>query len=522
MKGTSGNDTLTGADGNDALYGQGGHDLITGGKGHDVLDGQSGDDTLRGGDDNDYLVGGAGDDLIDGGAGRDWADYAEAASGVTIALSINAAQDTGGAGVDRLIGIEQLYGSAFADDVTGDRGDNQLVGAGGDDTLLGGAGRDTLAGGEGDDLLAGGSGRGYLDGGAGDDRYLIDARRTFVEEVSGGGHDTITASVSFALCAEVEDLALTGTGDLWGRGNDLGNLMAGNTGANVLFGQGGDDTLRGGRGDDVLAGGDGDDILDGGAGRDIATYSNTACAVTIDLKLSGPQDTGRGLDTLIGVEDLVGSRHADRLSGNGQDNAFAGRAGGDTLSGAAGNDTLHGGAGDDVLDGGQGDDLLNGAAGRDTASYASATAGVHVDLALRGAQDTGGAGVDILFLIETLAGSAYDDVLGGDGQSNLFYGGAGDDTFRWGAIADLAGDRIGDYRAGDVVDLSRIDADMATASDQAFVRVNAFSHHAGEVRVQYDAVHGSTLIDLDVTGDGVGDARLSLLGDHTADLTFIF
>ena len=59
--------------------------------------------------------------------------------------------------------------------------------------------------------------------------------------------------------------------------------------------------------------------------------------------------------------------------------------------------------GEDLLDGGEGDDTLDGGTGIDTASYALAAGGcVAVSLALAGAQDTGGAGIDTLLSIENL------------------------------------------------------------------------------------------------------------------------
>ena len=69
---------------------------------------------------------------------------------MTVSLALQGtAQDTGGAGSDTLISIENLTGSAFDDTLTGDGDDNVLSGLAGDDTLDGGAGNDTLDGGDG-------------------------------------------------------------------------------------------------------------------------------------------------------------------------------------------------------------------------------------------------------------------------------------------------------------------------------------------------------------------------------------
>ena len=58
--------------------------------------------------------------------------------------------------------------------------------------------------------------------------------------------------------------------------------------------------------------------------------------------------------------------------------------------------------------------MLNGGTDIDAATYASATAGVRVDLALTGAQNTVGAGIDTLNSIEDMDGSDFADTLTGN------------------------------------------------------------------------------------------------------------
>src|SRR5262249_48338080 len=118
------NGTISAGDGNDTLIG---------GKAADFFYGDAGNDTLTGNAGDDFLEGGAGDDPIDGGSGFDAASYSEAAAGVTVDLTIVGAQNTGGAGYDTLIGIEDLVGSAFADTLTGDGSGNFLIGNDGND-----------------------------------------------------------------------------------------------------------------------------------------------------------------------------------------------------------------------------------------------------------------------------------------------------------------------------------------------------------------------------------------------------
>lgn len=106
-----------------------------------------------------------------------------------------------------------------------------------------------------------------LAGGAGNDTYVIN-RKDLVLEGVNAGTDTVVSSIAYALGANLENLQLTGTGNLSGSGNNLNNALTGNSGSNQLSGLLGNDRLVGNNGNDVLVGGDGNDVLIGGAGRD--------------------------------------------------------------------------------------------------------------------------------------------------------------------------------------------------------------------------------------------------------------
>jgi Ca2+-binding RTX toxin-like protein len=94
-------------------------------------------------------------------------------------------------------------------------------------------------------------------------------------------------------------------------------------------------------GDDVLLGGLGNDVLDGGAGSDTASYDSATAGVAVNLALVGQQNTGGGgLDTLIDMENLLGSHSNDVLTGNSGNNVLAGNGGNDQLTGGAGADTF--------------------------------------------------------------------------------------------------------------------------------------------------------------------------------------
>ena len=111
---------------------------------------------------------------------------------------------------------------------------NQITGNAAANTLDGGLGNDTL------------------NGGAGNDTYIVDSSGdVVVESSSSGGLDTVRASVSVTLGANVENLALTGSAAINGTGNALANQLTGNAAANTLDGGIGADTMAGGAGDDT-------------------------------------------------------------------------------------------------------------------------------------------------------------------------------------------------------------------------------------------------------------------------------
>lgn len=259
LRGGEGDDIIYGGDGNDRIYANQGNDIVFGGDGDDYLSTGQGDDVLNGGAGNDILLGllgndtlngGDGDDLIDGGAGIDTVVYSDAASGVTVDLAITTAQDTIGAGIDTILNVENIVGSAFNDTLTGNSQANTMVGGDGDDILTGREGDDVMYGGAGNDRLYGNQGNDIVFGGDGDD-YLS-----------------------------------TGQGD---------DFLDGGAGNDILLGLLGNDTLDGGAGDDFIYGGDGDDTItqvgstggrdfvDGGAGTDTYQLNGSEGAETFTI-----------------------------------------------------------------------------------------------------------------------------------------------------------------------------------------------------------------------------------------------
>ena len=331
-----------------------------------------------------------------------------------------------------------------------------INGHGGDDSLSGGGGDDSLDGGEGNDQLDGGTGLDEMAGGTGDDIYVVDNVGDVVVEAAGGGTDLVRASVSWALGANVENLILTGSASINGFGNDLANVIEGNSGSNVLLGGGGADTLSGGGGADTLSGGGGADYLlidgadtgvSGGAGFDSA-FVQTAAPVTLDMGASSIEwvQGNAGND----VFDAASQTGAVYIYGMGGDDTLTGSAFGDYLDGGDGTDTLAGGDGADLMLGNGGVDILRGDGGDDSI----------IELGGDSVID-GGAGFDSVFVwsdtgltldltaasIEWVQGSVPgDDTLNGAGNTvNTFlYGWGGNDVLTAGSADDYIAGGAGD------------------------------------------------------------------------------
>lgn len=162
-----------------------------------------------------------------------------------------------------------------------------------------------------------------------------------------------------------------------------------------MRGGAGNDEIYGGNGDDLLYGNAGDDLLDGGAGYDrVGFFSGATAGVTVDLNFQGvAQDTGQGMDTLVGIENVSGTQFGDTLIGDGGDNVLWGSAA--TLSGVVSpenNDTLIGNGGNDLLIAGIGNHSIDGGSGIDTFRFSENGApetGITLSLLLATAQASG-------------------------------------------------------------------------------------------------------------------------------------
>ena len=345
--------------------------------------------------------------------------------------------------------IENFIAGSGNDTVTGNDAANYLQGRDGNDDLSGGGG---------DDVLEGGAGADRLDGGPG------------MDWTSYRGSNT-------GVAVNLAERTLTG-------GHAAGDVLV-----NVenIIGSAYADALTGDDGANSLEGGAGADRLAGGAGEDSASYTHSNAGVVVRLhsgevrggdaegdtftamvtvEYTGSDGTTQQ-ETVPDIEHLVGSTHADTLAGDsranrliggaGNDRLYGGPGGGDdVMEGGPGEDALYGGTGDDVMEGGADADTLRGGPGVDTASYAQSDAGVEIRLH-SGVAQGGHAEGDVLDGIENLRGSAFADILGGDGSANRLDGGDGTDWVSYrGSDAAVTvklrdGTGTGGHAEGDVI-----------------------------------------------------------------------
>ncbi|HVY99180.1 MAG TPA: type I secretion C-terminal target domain-containing protein [Dongiaceae bacterium] len=466
------------------LIGNAGANVLTGGNGNDILDGGAGADKLMGGASNDtYYVDDASDVIVEGpGAGNDTV-YSSSAS-YTLAAN-----------------VENLFLTGTADlDGTG----NTLF-----NTLTGNAGANVLNGGDGNDVLDGGAGADQLVGGAGGDTYYVDDANDVIVENANGGTDQVLSSVSYTLAANVENLVLTGTADIDGTGNTLGNLLTGNAGSNTLDGKDGNDTLDGGAGADQLI---------GGAGND--TFIVDDPGDTVVEGLNGGTDTvksGIAYALAANVENLILAGTGD-IGGTGNDlnNTLTGNAGANTLDGGSGNDTLDGGAGADQLIGGAGNDTfvvddsgdvvtegINAGIDLVKSSISYALADNVENLALTGTADIDGTGNGLANAltgnagVNTLDGGEGNDTLDGGAGADHLVGGAGNDTY----IIDNAGDVVTEgLNAG--IDLVKSSVSYALGDNVENMMLTGTADIDGTGNGLANAITGNAGVNTLAGGDG--------------------
>jgi hypothetical protein len=216
---------------------------------------------------------GAGVDSFSGLDGVDLVDASAAPAGVDVDLD-----DLDPVNNDDL---ENLTGSAFGDELTGNENNNVIRGLAGEDDLTGEEGSDTFFGGPGNDEFDGDQGNdkvnyiespagvtvdlslGFATGGEGDDSFV-----DVIETIIGSNFaDSITGG-SFAGGGTVNFLFKGKDGKDVLTGFNSNDTLNGGKKGDILRGLGGGDTLLGKKGPDDLFGGNGSDIGKGGPGFD--------------------------------------------------------------------------------------------------------------------------------------------------------------------------------------------------------------------------------------------------------------
>lgn len=433
--------------------------VVTGGSGNDTLvsieyiyGGSQWNDVLIGDANNNWIRGYYGSDYIDGGAGTDtwyldWSGQSATASLLTATQNaamgiVMTAEATG----NTILNMENIYASA-GDFIYGNALANDLYGRG---MLEGFSGADNIR--------AQNSATSYASYANAGNAYLAGQSIT----TASGQGVTATLTTSFSVGP-----AVFNSGDAAGDTYvNINNLM-GSAYDDVLIGNNVANILNGGAGNDELEGLGGADTFVGGAGIDTVSYVHSTAGVTADLSgtFAGTNDASG--DVFFGIENLTGSNFNDSLYGDGNDNTLDGGLGTNLLNGGggfdtvsylsatgavtitlsgggAGNvsgagrtdtlvsiervigsnfaDTINGSAGDDWIDGGLGADTINAGLGNDTISFGSATGGRTVVL------NTSSSDGKVLSNFENIVGSAFGDVLTGDGNNNLIEGDLGNDV----------------------------------------------------------------------------------------------
>lgn len=265
IRGTPGEDTLTGDKHRNTIYGLGGADSISGLTAADDLRGGSGDDRLRGGEGRDTLRGGTGN------------------------FGAETNHLYGGDGADT------FYGSGRAPDTTQDE-------TGPFDRMYGGTGADrffarhsfvVVRGAFGEDRMRGGEAGARLEGGRGSDS--LTATGGCIGELDPTDCAYLSGPVNYLLGG-------AGGDDLHADPDPIynGDRLEGGTGWDQLEGGSGLDEMVGGDGRDEIRGGDERDPRDGDT-----IHADDGHKDTVDC--GGGNDTAyvdAGLDVVSGCESI--------------------------------------------------------------------------------------------------------------------------------------------------------------------------------------------------------------------------
>jgi VCBS repeat-containing protein len=362
-------------------------DIIWGGAGTDVISALAGTDTIYGG--------ATARDTIDGGADADTANYFDATAAITLTLASATTATMTGGDTDRVVNIENIVAGAFNDVITGAANEaNTIDGGLGNDTLNGGTGTGTdvvaywsataavtanlgttlASGGAGSDVITNFEGiigsiyndsltgrtsnADYLYGGEGDDILTPGSTSTTGSDTvdGGAGVDTLYINSSISTGITINLSSGTATG-----GSAAGTINYVIYNIEKVVGSSSADSITGDLHNNILEGYTGNDYLDGGGGEDWVYHSLATTAITVDLANNTATGSSIGNDSLLNIENVLGTTGNDIITGNANNNSLLGSTGDDTINGGDGNDFINAGFG--------GTDTINGGNGIDTVTY---------------------------------------------------------------------------------------------------------------------------------------------------------
>jgi len=481
-------DQVNGGEGDDNIQYQFGGHTIDGGAGNDSIGSSGGTHqgslvtTLIGGEGNDVVYGSAtadrfveddghGDDTYVGGTGSDTIDYsAIGGGGVSVDLGIGfAVQDTGAAGNDIIVEIDNVVGTAAADTLRGHSGANRLEGGGGDDTVHASAGTDFLDGGEGTDTAV-------FTGSPGDYAVSTNTENQLVI-TSGAGTTTLTGFEWVQVGSTTYDFAVLLAGApviTSGGGGDTATAEVNENSLAVMTVEAVDPNSSDTLSFSIIGGDDGgffeiDEMTGALRFKSFEYYPapnfedprdtdhDNIYHVTVQVADGNghfdTQDIAVSVNdlqhvTIIGtsLNDVIDATHTvagEPFPGN-EDDFIAGLEGDDVIASLEGNDTLVGGDGVDNLDGGDGDDRLDfsgeGGVGGVVVNLSGNSFdignGDPVTIAAHSAQDTFG-NIDTIANIEGARGTEHNDVFIGTDEISNFEGLGGDDILIGGSRDDF-------------------------------------------------------------------------------------
>ena len=319
------------------------------------------------------------------------ADTLAGAAGA-VNVDLNLGQVSGGYGLERLVNIHHVIGSALgADTLAGDSANDTLEAGGGAAQLIAGTGANLLATGAGADTvdasrgtntILAGSGALTLQVGTNADTLSYQAAATTVPGAAGVTVDLVNGRVSGLRTATITATAGGGVQGVIGSAYS-DSLIGGSATHFMSGGSGGDDTF--------VAGGSAGTVVGSAGGANLLSFANdTAPGGGVRVDLSGNTVTGGfGNLSLSNIHRVLGSASgADTLIGDGAPDVLSAGGGAASLVAGTGGGTLNGGAGADTFDASRGASLIRvvgvaatilGGGTGDTLSFAGEQAGVTAD-----------------------------------------------------------------------------------------------------------------------------------------------